>query len=262
MAASGESTPQRGEADWRIRAADRNFVVSFEKLIAAQPDAELRRIGPIVAFDSRIAFRIFNGVAVLEPAGPDDVRAALAWMHRRDIPFTVWVREDLAPPVEPALLADGMELRGEPEPVMGIRPPDQLPPPPVGVSLREVFDRETLEDHIRSNVESGMPEEPVRLLYTDAFLEDPDVRMFTAYLDGRPAGNSVAIRGGKVAGVYGVGVPDELRRNGIGTAVTWAAVRAGSDWGCTFVVLQSSELGFGVYRRMGFEVLTHYLLFR
>ena len=43
---------------------------------------------------------------------------------------------------------------------------------------------------------------------------------------------------------------------------TPAAVRAGREWGCEFVVLQSSPMGFGVYRQMGFEVLTHYAIFR
>lgn len=261
MANPGDSSPT-SELDWRIGAADRNFVVSFEKLVGARPAAELLRIGSTVAFDSRIGFRIFNGVAVLEPAGPDDVRDALAWIRARGIPFTVWVREDLAAPIQPTLHAAGLELRDEPEPVMGLRPPAEVPPPPAGVSVREVVDEQTLEDHIRANLDSGMPEEPVRLLYTDAFLADPDVRMFTAYLEGRPGGSSVAIRGGEVSGVYGVGVPEPMRRRGIGSAVTWGAVQAGREWSCKLVVLQSSELGFGVYRRMGFEVLTHYLLFR
>ena len=252
-----------GEIDWRIQAADRNFAASYEKLVGTRPGSELRRYGATVAFDSRIPIRIFNGVAVLEPATTRDLRTALAWIRDRDIPFSVWVREDLVASVGKTLLEAGVApIEDGGEPVMGMRPPAEVPDPPAGVSIREVVDEGTLEDHIRSTVGSGFPEEATRQLYDQRFLDDPDIRMFTAYVDGRPAGNSVAIRSGPVSGVYSVGVPEELRRRGIGAAITWAAVRAGREWGCEFVVLQSSPMGFGVYRQMGFEVLTHYAIFR
>jgi hypothetical protein len=66
------------ELEWRIRAADGNFVASFGKLIGMHPGSELERIGTAVALDTRIPGRIFNGVAVLEPVETDDLRAAVA----------------------------------------------------------------------------------------------------------------------------------------------------------------------------------------
>jgi GNAT superfamily N-acetyltransferase len=109
---------------------------------------------------------------------------------------------------------------------------------------------------------NGFREESARMLYVPPFVDDPDVRLFNAYVEGRPAGHSAAIRTGDVSGVYAVGVPDEFRLRGIGSAVTWAAVQAGCEWDCDLAVLQSSPMGFGVYRRMGFEVLTHYAIYR
>ena len=251
------------ELDPRIRAADRNFVVSAEKLVGIRPGSELRRIGATVAFDSRIPNRNFNGVIVLEPAANEDVRTALDWIMGRDIAFSVRVREDLLASVEQTVMEAGLEPAEKvSEPVMVIRPPAEVPEPPAGVSVREVVDDATLEDHIRSTVASGFPEDLTRTLYGRWWLDDPDIRMFTAYLDGRPAGNSLAIRSGEVSGVFSVGVPEDLRGRGIGSAVTWAAVQAGREWGCELVALQSSPMGFGVYRRMGFEVLTHYVIFR
>lgn len=246
----------------RISAADRNFVASFEKLVANRPGAELRRFGAAIAFDSRIPIRIFNGLAVLEAATPSDVRDALTWLDGRGVPSAAWVRQELLHSVLPTLLDARLEQLDWPEPVMGIEPPDDVPAPPDGVSVREVVDEAMLEDHIRSNAGGGFPEEPVRMLYTPDFLADPDIRMFNAYDDDGPVGHSIAIRSDDVSGVYGVGVPERMRRRGIGSAVTWAAVQAGRDWGCHLVVLQSSTMGYEVYRRMGFEVLTHYVMFR
>jgi GNAT superfamily N-acetyltransferase len=252
------------ELDPRIPGADRNFVASFEKLIGLRPGSEMHRIGGAVAWDSRIPIRYFNGVAVLEPPTTDDLRAALDWIMAREMPLTVFVRQDLLDAsVEKTVLEVGLEPDEErSEPVMVIRPPAEVPEPPAGVSVREAFDEVTLEDHIQSTVAGGFPEDLTRQVFGPWWLDDPDVRMFTAYVDGTPAGNSLAIRSGDVSGVYSVAVPPEYRRRGIGASVTWGAVRAGREWGCELVALQSSPMGFGVYLGMGFEVLTRYAIFR
>lgn len=249
-------------AEERLSAADRNFIASFQKLVDLRPDAELHRFGSVVAFDSRIPVRIFNGIAVLEPADPEHLGTAIDWLHGRAIPHLAWIREDVADTMRPILEAHAFEPIVWREPVMAIEPPARMRPPPQSVSMREVADAAGLEDHIASVVAGAVPEDAARMVYTTPFLHDDDIRLFTAYVDGRPAGNSLAIRSGDVSGVYGVGVPPHLRGRGIGGAVTWAAVHAGREWGCDLVVLQSSEMGFGVYRRMGFEVLTRYEMHR
>jgi GNAT superfamily N-acetyltransferase len=247
-----------------VAAADRSFIVSFEKLVDLRPEAELRRFGSVVAWDTRIPMRSFNGVAVLKPAAPDDIEAAIDWIAARRIPHAAWLREDLADAARPTFAVRRYERLEWPEPVMAIRPPATPPPLPEGVAIREVTDAAGLGDHVRTTVDDGgFPEEAATMLYVPAFLADDDTRLFTAYVDDRPVGTSIAIRSGDdVSGVYAVGVAPSMRGRGIGTAVTWAAVEAGRDWGCTLVVLQSSDMGFAVYRRMGFDVLTHYEMHR
>lgn len=90
---------------------------------------------------------------------------------------------------------------------------------------------------------------------------DPDVRPFTVRLEGRPAGASLAIRTGAVAGVYAVGTLEAARRRGVGTAATWAAVAAGRA-GCDMVMLQSSEMGYPMYEAMGFRTVGRYATFK
>jgi predicted acetyltransferase len=63
-----------------------------------------------------------------------------------------------------------------------------------------------------------------------------------------------------VAGVYFVCTTPSARRAGIGTAITAAAMHEGREMGCTTAVLGSSPMGYGVYRRLGFEEVFRYRL--
>jgi predicted acetyltransferase len=50
----------------------------------------------------------------------------------------------------------------------------------------------------------------------------------------------------------------EFRGRGFGRALTLAAMRAGAELGARIAVLQSTEMGHGVYRRLGFEPFGRY----
>ena len=71
----------------------------------------------------------------------------------------------------------------------------------------------------------------------------------------------MAVRTGDVAGVYAVGTLRDARRQGVGTAATWAAVAAGRALGSETIVLQSSAMGFPVYEAMGFWTVVRYAIF-
>ncbi len=59
-----------------------------------------------------------------------------------------------------------------------------------------------------------------------------------------------------------MGTLPDARRRGVGTAATWAAVVAGRAWGRDTIVLQSSEIGFSLYRAMGFRTVVNWVTFR
>lgn len=50
----------------------------------------------------------------------------------------------------------------------------------------------------------------------------------------------------------------DARGRGFGRAVTLAAMHAGAEAGAAVAVLQSTEMGHGVYRRLGFEEFGRY----
>lgn len=252
---------QRVRAESDLAAgADRNFIASYEKLAEHQPAGEVERFGSVLAFVSGLPISIFNGAVITKRAPPGDVGAAAKWLDKRGWPYRVWVREELAPEVAPALEADGFVRKDWVLPGMTMRP-GPSPPPSPGVTVKAV-DEAAVEEHVAVLVATNVPEWIARSMCAASFVADPDCRFFTAYLHGRPAGHSLAIRSGDVSGVYNVGTVSDARKRGVGTAASWAAVEAGREWGCSTVVLQSSDMGFGIYGHMGFEVVVRYVMFQ
>jgi ribosomal protein S18 acetylase RimI-like enzyme len=76
---------------------------------------------------------------------------------------------------------------------------------------------------------------------------------WVAMEDGRPVASSGLMLAGGLAGVYNVATAPQARRRGIGAALTAVAIAEGRDRGYEVAALGASELGYGVYRRMGFE---------
>jgi ribosomal protein S18 acetylase RimI-like enzyme len=60
---------------------------------------------------------------------------------------------------------------------------------------------------------------------------------------------------GAIAGIYSMGVAPRVRGRGIGTALTRAACRLASEHGCRYAVLNATDEGERVYRRVGFRSL-------
>ncbi len=143
---------------------------------------------------------------------------------------------------------------------MVLSPPPEPPPPADRVTIEHVH-AASLEPWLAVMARNGMPLDWAERLFPASFAADPDVALFTAYLDQEPVGTSIAIRTGDVCGVYAVITAETARRHGVGSAASWAAVNAGRDWGCDLVTLQATEMGFPTYVRMGFDTVAHYTTF-
>ena len=90
---------------------------------------------------------------------------------------------------------------------------------------------------------------------------DPVPIRFLGLVDGQPVATSRVSLSGGVAGLYSVVTAPSLRGRGIGRGMTVAALAAGRTAGYRIGVLQSSELGLPVYRRLGFRQLFEYDVF-
>ena len=104
----------------------------------------------------------------------------------------------------------------------------------------------------------GMPLDSVRTFALGRFIGHEDVQMFVGRLDGRIVTTATSVLSGDTAGVFQVATLEQHRGKGLGNVLTGHAIKAAMERGARISYLQSSVLGYPVYKSMGFKtVLTH-----
>jgi hypothetical protein len=92
-------------------------------------------------------------------------------------------------------------------------------------------------------------------VYGKPILEDPRMHLFVRRDGGRVVSGSIGCVSSGVVGVYSVATVPAFRRRGYGEQVTWAAVGSAPSLPA---ILQPSEEGAALYRRMGFAPVGRY----
>lgn len=253
----------------RLRArAHLNLIDSSRQLFELDPGAKVeaeqgwlfgagRSSHPAI---SNAAFRIDDGI---DPAML--LQRARGFFGDLGRGFSLWARDGA--PEDRGLIAAAEaaglgEVFAMPEMVLERRAEEgDLPD---GVELRRLSSADEAEDYwgvaTVAYASVGFPPEIF------AFYEDHDgllagnAAAFVAYMDGEPVSIAMTIVSHGVAGIYWVGSVEQARGQGLGGALTAAAVNAGFDLGAELASLQASPMGESVYRGMGFETICSYRL--
>lgn len=83
---------------------------------------------------------------------------------------------------------------------------------------------------------------------------------YVGRVEGEVVATALGFTDDGVTGVFNVATAPEHRGRGHGAALTARVVRDGFREGSTLAYLQSSDSGYGVYRRLGFRDVEEYLL--
>ena len=230
------------------------------------PGAVIRREAGVALIGTGLPGRLFNRL-LIDDMGEEPteaaIRAAYEELRRQSDRAAVDLRigvDDRWVPLMPGL---GLQRLGDGpwEPGMALHPIDvgALPGAPPRVDLRRITDAAGLDDQATAASEAFGP--VLRAIMSPSMLGRPDVTVFVGYEDGVPLTTGMGIRTGRVIGVYAIATVEAARRRGLGAAVTARVVADGVGAGCDVAVLQSSDMGLGVYRAMGFRTVVEYDLF-
>lgn len=127
--------------------------------------------------------------------------------------------------------------------------PRRGPFPPDLSIFRVVTDAQLAEWETASALGFGMPEATDWEAAPGGLLGDPRLQVFLGKVAGKVAAGSMAYIGDRVVGVYAVSTAPGFRRRGIGEWLTWRAILGRPQLPA---VLQPSDEGRALYRRMGF----------
>jgi ribosomal protein S18 acetylase RimI-like enzyme len=214
----------------------------------------------------------YHNAVVACRAAPRQVGALVeAWaaeLDRRRLPGSWHLSPSMAPDdLEGRLLAGGFDDGGE-EPAMVADLTAEAPagPPAADLVVRRVGGAGDL-DAYGEVLAGGFGEGPVEAEWVAevfgriGFGAGVPWRHLLGTVDGRPVATAtLLVHPVDVAGIYFVCTAPSERRQGIGAAITRAAMEEAKALGCRSAVLGSSPMGHGIYRRLGFEEVFRYRL--
>jgi GNAT superfamily N-acetyltransferase len=242
-----------------------NLWRALREMIALVPGAEIHDDPEALWFITGVPHPLFNGI--LRPhLAPDDVEAwsaqVMQQFRARGVPLLWW----LGPNALPGDLGTWLEQQGlrtdGPSPGMtaDLLSEEVATPLPPCVEIVQITDS-AMRALWGPTLFKGFGLDCALLQHPGmvAFLEHQPLdtvarwRHYLALCEGTPAGAASLFLAEGVAGIYNVAVLPELRRQGIGVALTARTMREARTQGYRVAVLQASALGAPVYRQLGFR---------
>lgn len=250
-------------------AVEGSLVEMFEHW-SRWPRAELRDGGDHLRLLTGLPTSMFNGVfrvrmATSEPRDIEGrITSALQPFRARNL-AAFWM---IGPSTEPSdlaayLLASGLRhLDDAAGMAADLTTAGADPQSPPKLTIRLVHDKRTLAD-FNAAMNRGFGASPaIREGFLELFTSlgvgrGLPLLHYVGYLRGAAVSSATLFRGSDVAGIYNVATVTEARGQGIGTAMTLAAMRDARALGYRAAVLHATPEGMGIYRRLGFhEVCT------
>jgi GNAT superfamily N-acetyltransferase len=185
----------------------------------------------------------------------------MAPFQRRQAPLYWWV----GPQAQPAdlgtyLEAAGLEFDGDvPGMVADLRgvPDPAAIEAPASLTVARVHDEASIAALAGVLSVSYAVSDEVAAAFASGLTHDLAVvdnrRYYLARLDGEPVGATILVMAAGVAGIHAVGTVAAARGKGVASRLAAAALAEARAAGYRAATLQSSEMGFRVYQRLGFR---------
>jgi len=253
-----------------VKGIEGNFV-EFFRYWGSSPFVEMKDTNDLRWIDSGVKFPLFNHVfhTKLRCENPQkEILDTLSHFRERNLPV-LW---SVFPSSEPRNLRDRLETLGlnrlgdKPGMAMNVEDlkEDRRPLPKLKIDIVE--SEEDLARFVDVTAKSfdvaGSDSRTFLKILSSLVAKSHSV--FACYLgclDRQPVATGVLFKAADVSGVYWIGTIPEARGKGIGTRMTRRIMTEGKESGYSLAVLQATDIGEPVYKRMGFRRYLSYTLF-
>jgi ribosomal protein S18 acetylase RimI-like enzyme len=206
----------------------------------------------------------FNGVIASQPPADGDealIRETCEYFRANGADsFTWWVEPQHAVSAwEPVLTQHGFRFSNDtPGMAVDLEQLNETAPPVDGLEIQVVSDEAAMRLWAQTFINGyHLPaewEDSIFELWLSFGLDFP-MRSYLGYLNGVPVSTATLFFGGGAAGIYSVATLPAARGKGIGAALTLQPLLDAREMGYRIGTLQSSEMGFEIYKKLGFRHL-------
>jgi GNAT superfamily N-acetyltransferase len=243
-------------------ALEANLLETFPQL-GRTADGHRHESPELVWYSTGIACPVYNMVVrahVAPEAVGTRIEQTMQHFTARHVPMQ-WFLGPTTRPVDLGrhLVAYGLQHAGEvPGMAIDLRALNEPRATPADLSIQQVRDAAAMEQWVEAFLKGydivGVTVQELLNLHTPLGLGDnPRWRHYLGLLHGQPVATSWLSIGAGVAGIYGVATLPDARRQGLGTALTLAPLIDARAMGYRIGILQSTAMGYNVYRRLGFQ---------
>lgn len=255
-----------------FHSVEENLRQSFRIFAACRQSGEVREARGVTIASAGVSFQMFNAAFLSAPVVSEmqmESRIATARVHfdARGLGWAYWICEDwldakVRRRSDDILRKHRLYLAAE-MPGMaaqGLMTPTRALPK---MEVRQVRDLQTEKAFCDIGALCfNVPPQWFREIFEDSHVWASGFDGYVGFLDGEPVCTAATVIGAGVVGVYNVATVPAYQRRGFGEAMMrYALGRAREQSGIERTVLQSTPLGFDLYRRMGYSVVTNLLVY-
>ena len=215
--------------------------------------------------DSGLSCDTFNIIHITGEVTLDELKQTVDHFRSQEKEFCIWINKENLNPTSIQLFRDLDLIQQNAEEGMVLDIEEyQLVTKEEHSNIRIVDNEESLEKYAKVIAENwSPPDENVITYYNQTakqYLDQKNrVTLLIYYHEGKPVSTvELFATDDQTIGFYGFATLEAYRGKGIGSTLMTFALNKSKEWGYKNAILQASEDGIGIYRKMGFKEYTTY----
>jgi ribosomal protein S18 acetylase RimI-like enzyme len=241
-------------------AANDSLINGFLTLNDHVPAGVARDFGTVCVVSMGVPTPTFNRMFVFDSPSPTDLQDAIEWIEQRDVPYWITGTDRLADEIDERTTGLDLESSDDPQSAMAFPLDEQPEVDDYPGEIEIVTDQSGVDDFVAVADEVfHFSRETLQTVASPSAMGDERIEIVVGWIDGKPVACGIAVVPDEVASLYLIGVHESFRRQGLGDAITTAALRAAYEMGAKMTILQATETGEHLYSEMGFETVTQYI---